>query len=450
MTGEELRALFKTTLDPDLIRGLVDEYGVQQRDRKLFVVELIIALILTGGTHEGGRQYDVMRTYLENTTTKVERSAFYSWFNEPLERLLTVLLGRAIEAGQRQTKLLPGILSGVTDWRIIDATTVRLRGELFDVYPGAGDYAALKIHKEWSVGTGNLFSYKITPAREHDSPHLVVDAARSGSGIIADLAYVSLRRLDDCERHDVRYVVRLKENWKPTIDRLVRGTGFPAMAKGQDFDSLLEDDVIIRDGNPIDADVTLGRGALRVKSRMVGLSTPKGYCFFLTNLPRSTHRPTDVGDIYRVRWEIEIDNKVDKAGARLDEIEARKPVSVRILLLASMLNATLAKAIIQSESVAIVAEKKAPADPAGRGPLHPISLIRLMASAQPTVIRLLLSVEEELFDWTRLMARFRNYAADTSWRRRPSVLDVIQGLTAPMVKPPPRRPTVKKAAGSAS
>ena len=107
-------------------------------------------------------------------------------------------------------------------------------------------------------------------------------------------------------------------------------------------------------------------------------------------------------------------------------------------------------AIIQSESVAIVAEKKAPADPAGRGPLHPISLIRLMASAQPTVIRLLLSVEEELFDWIRLMARFRNYAADTSWRRRPSVLDVIQGLTAPMVKPPPRRPTVKKAAGSAS
>jgi hypothetical protein len=445
LTGEELRALFKTTLDPNLIRELVDEYGVQHRDRKLFVVELVIALILTGGTHEGGRQYDVMRTYLENTSTKVERSAFYSWFNDPLERLLTVLLARAIEAGQRQTKLLPGILSGVTDWRIIDATTVRLRGELFDVYPGAGDYAALKIHKEWSVGTGNLYAYKITPAREHDSPHLVVDETRRGSGIIADLAYVSLKRLDDCERHDVRYVVRLKENWKPTIDRLVRGAGFPEMAAGGDFDALLEDDVILLGGgHAIDADVTLGRGALRVKSRLVGIATPKGYCFFLTNLPRRTHGPNQVGDIYRVRWEIEIDNKVDKAGARLDEIEARKPVSVRILLLASMLNATLAKTIIQSESLAIVAEKKSPADPAGRGPLHPISLIRLMASAQPTVVRLLLSDEEELFEWVRLMARFRNYAADTSWRRRPSVLDIIQGLTAPMLMPPSKKPTAKK------
>jgi hypothetical protein len=217
------------------------------------------------------------------------------------------------------------------------------------------------------------------------------------------------------------------------------------MAAGGDFDALLEDDVILLGGgHAIDADVTLGRGALRVKSRLVGIATPKGYCFFLTNLPRRTHGPNQVGDIYRVRWEIEIDNKVDKAGARLDEIEARKPVSVRILLLASMLNATLAKTIIQSESLAIVAEKKSPADPAGRGPLHPISLIRLMASAQPTVVRLLLSDEEELFEWVRLMARFRNYAADTSWRRRPSVLDIIQGLTAPMLMPPSKKPTAKK------
>ena len=71
MTGEELRELFMNTLDPALLGGLVEEYGVQQRDRKLNVTELLLALILTGGTHEGGRQYDVLRTYLENTSTKV-------------------------------------------------------------------------------------------------------------------------------------------------------------------------------------------------------------------------------------------------------------------------------------------------------------------------------------------------------------------------------------------
>ena len=80
------------------------------------------------------------------------------------------------------------------------------------------------------------------------------------------------------------------------------------MAAGHDFDALLEDDLIVRGGNAIDADVTLGRGALRVKSRMVGIATLEGYCFFLTNLPRRTHAPIQVGDIYRVRWTIEIGN----------------------------------------------------------------------------------------------------------------------------------------------
>ena len=201
VTGEELRELLGTTLDPTMLGELAETYGVQQRERKLNVTELLIALILTGGTHEGGRQYDVLRAYLKNTSTKVQRSAFYAWFTEPLERVLTVLLARALDAGQRQPKLLPGILAGVSDWRIVDATTVRLRDELVDTYPGAGDYAALKVHKEWSVGTGNLCAYKITPARDHDSPHLMVDESRRGTGLIADLAYVSLVRLRDCDAH---------------------------------------------------------------------------------------------------------------------------------------------------------------------------------------------------------------------------------------------------------
>jgi len=74
---------------------------------------------------------------------------------------------------------------------VFDSTTVKLDDKLVETFPGAGDYAALKIHKEWSVGTGNLLAYKITPAREHDSPHLVVDEHRRGTGLLMDLALPS-------------------------------------------------------------------------------------------------------------------------------------------------------------------------------------------------------------------------------------------------------------------
>lgn len=435
MDGDSLRQHLRDTLNADAIRQIADKYGVQERERKLDVFEFVVALILAGGTHEGGRQYDVLRTYLENGAPKVRRGTFYGWFTKPLLQLLTELLEHAVAVGQRQPKLLPGILGGVRDWRVVDSTTIRLDDVLVGDFPGTGDYAALKVHKEWSVGTGNLVAYKITPAREHDSPHLIIDEGRRGTGLLIDLGYARIERLKECDTYDVKYVVRLKENWKPTVNRLVRGSNFPDLAEGADFDTLFDQHVIVLDGQTIDADVTVGRGAVRVRCRLVGIPTPKGYCFFLTNLSRKTHGPYQVGEVYRVRWEIEIDNKVEKAGARLDEIAARTPVSAQILVLATLLNATIARAVVQSEKLAVVAAKKNPSDPASRPPLHPILLMRALSSAHGTITRLLWSDQDNPVEWRKLMSRLRDLGSDPNWRRRPSVLDRIQGLTAPPGRP---------------
>lgn len=432
MTGAELKKHMMTVLDLSNIEALARHYLVVQRERLLDIVSLVVALILTGGTHEGGRQYDVLRTYVENGAPRVTRGVFYSWFHAPLERLMIELLRRAIEVGQQQDKILPGILGGVTDWRVVDSTTIKLDKALVDEYPGTGDYAALKVHKEWSVGTGNLVAYQITPARNHDSPALVVDESRRGTGLLLDLGYASIDRLAECETFDVRYVLRLKDGWKPRIDRLVRGFITGDVAADADLDLLIEEDILILDGSVIDADVTLGRSGRTVKSRLVGVPTPKGYCFFITNLPRKTHGPLQVGDLYRVRWEIEIDHKIEKSAARIDEITARKPVSARILVLASLLNSTIARTIVQSEKLAILAlSRQVETAGAVRAPLHPILLMRALASAHPTVVRLLLAGTGDDSEWTCLMARLRDFGHDPNWRRRPSMLDRIQGLTAP-------------------
>jgi hypothetical protein len=225
--------------------------------------------------------------------------------------------------------------------------------------------------------------------------------------------------------------MRLKENWKPRVDRLVRGAISDALlVEGADFDVLLEEDFIRLDGRTIDADVTLGCGAQKVQSRLVGIPTPKGYCFFVTNLPRATHGPKQVGDLYRVRWEIETDHKVDKAGARLDEIAARTSSSVRILLLASLLNTTIARTIVQSEKLAVRAGRAA-TECAGRPPLHPILLMRALAVLHGKVAQLLQCPAATSTDWNSLLAALRHLGRDPNWRRRPSVLDTIQGLTAP-------------------
>jgi hypothetical protein len=442
MDGAELKQLLTEVLQIDDLLNFAKSYGVVEREGQLDVVGFLLALVLHGGTHEGGRQVDVLRTYLEQGYPKVERSSFYERFTDSVRRLLEALLERAIRAGQRQAPLLPGSLSGVKDWWVFDSTTVRPPRASKELYRGTGDYAALKVHKVDSIGTNNLVSYALSPASEHDARHLDVTDALRGYGILFDLAYVSLARLGDCDARHVTYVCRLKENWKPTVTRLVRGTCAEPLGSDEDFDVLLEDDVLVLDGKAIDAEVVLGRGAVRVPARLVGVPTPKGYCFFLTNLSRATHGPLQVGDLYRCRREIEVDNAVDEEGARLDEVGASKDASIRIVLLASMISATLSRTVVQSEKLAIRKGKK-PGQPADRPPLHAIQLMKAMTAWYRRFADMLLDPSTSPFEWNRTRSRLRSLAEDPNWRRKPSVLDVIQGLTAPSL---PKR---SKTAGAA-
>ena len=122
MTGADLAALLGKIFRAERLEQLAQDYGLVERQRALDVTAFVLSLILSGGTHEGGRQYDVLRTYIESGARKVSRGAFYSWFNDPLERLLQTLLDDAVRSAAQTPPILPGILRGVSDWRIVDST----------------------------------------------------------------------------------------------------------------------------------------------------------------------------------------------------------------------------------------------------------------------------------------------------------------------------------------
>jgi Transposase DDE domain len=163
------------------------------------------------------------RSYLEFEAPRVARSAFYCWFDAPLEQFMTALADRALAYARAYQMDLTGILGGVKDWYIVHSTTVRVHDALRDEFPGTGDYAALKVYTVLSVGCEEPVGYHFSPAREHDSRHLQIDESWKGCGMLADLAYASLARLGAVNAHGVRFVIRLKDNWKPKVDYLARG-----------------------------------------------------------------------------------------------------------------------------------------------------------------------------------------------------------------------------------
>jgi hypothetical protein len=204
MTGDEVRQVCETILPQEEIDRLCEPFGVIERQRKLNFGMFVRAMVISAGTLGGAYQADALRSSLECEVPSVARSACYRWFDEPLERFMAVLADRALAYAQAQLVDLPGPLSGVQDWDLVDSTTVTARDALREEFPGTGDYAAITVHKVLSVGCGAPVRDHVSPARAHDSRHLSIDASWRGCGLA--------RRLGLCQP---RPPPGLRSPWRP-------------------------------------------------------------------------------------------------------------------------------------------------------------------------------------------------------------------------------------------
>jgi hypothetical protein len=434
MKGSDVQRIFEAVLPDEEIERWAAELGVVKRDRKRDVLALVRAMVISAGTPSGGIQADALRAYLDHDVPEIGRSAFYQWFDESLERLMSRVAERALAYARAQKVDLPAALAGVIDWRIVDSETIKTRRALQEAFPGAGDYAAIKVHKVLSVGTGCAVSYHFSPAREHDSLHLDIDESWAGYGLLADLGYASFDRLRACLRHGVSFVIRLKDSWKPRVERIDRGSVTRTFCAGTDLDLLLDAEVLCLDGEIIDAVVSLGSaGDLRV--RLVGVPTPKGYCFFLTNLPERVDAEL-VGNIYRVRWEVELSMKLDKSVNRLDESDAELPCSLKTLLHASLTASVLATLIVHQRNLDTRPKKEGGAR--NQPPFHPMLVAKALAATSLRIADLF-TLEDPLeikHQWQRVADYIEHLGSDPNWRRTPSVLDQMRGWV--------KRPAPKK------
>jgi hypothetical protein len=96
MTGEDVRQVFEAILPQEAIDRLCVQCGVIERQRKLHLGMLVRAMVIAAGTPGGAYPADLLRSYLECEVPRVARSAFYRWFDEPLERCMAVLADHAL------------------------------------------------------------------------------------------------------------------------------------------------------------------------------------------------------------------------------------------------------------------------------------------------------------------------------------------------------------------
>jgi hypothetical protein len=399
--------------------------GVIERPRQLDLGMLVRAMVISAGTPGGADQADVLRSYLEGEVPPVARSAFYRWFDEPLERFMAALAERAVAYARAQQVDRSGPLCGVQDWSSVDSTTVRVREAVRQEFPGTGEYAAIKGHTVLSVGCGAPVRSHCSPAREHDSRHLTIDESWRGDGRLADLGSARIERLRACDAHGVSVVIRLKDHWKPKVDSLARGQVTQTFFPGTKLDARLAEDILLRDGRAIEADVHVGGDKHPLPLRLIGVHTPQGDGFFLTNLPPRIG-PRQVAALYRVRWEVELRLTWDTSVHRLDEGDSERPCSLKTLLHASRIASTIAALLAPTHH----RQTRPPQAGAPRteAPLHPRRLaLQLAVSCQSIAQAFDLQGSEATQRWDKIAALLTHAGQDPHGRRRPSVFDQLRG-----------------------
>jgi hypothetical protein len=428
MTPEQVRAIFEKALSGREIVELARRHKVVERNNVIQIAELVLALALSARTHSGGRQADVLRTYEDLVARTLVRGTFYARFTADLEKLVEELLSGALDAAEAEPVLLPPGLAFVKDWLIVDSTTVRLHDALKGEYRGTGDYAALKVHKTFSIGRYNLLNFHLSPAHEHDSRHCLVDESLAGYGLLLDLGYASHDRLRTCVEHGVEAVIRLKTGWRINVETVHEGAVLTEKLFDEpvDFKLLFESQQVRFENGQLDIDVRLGKGELSIPLRLVALEVPgKGVCAFLTTLTRGQASAELVGLLYRLRWEIERDNKLNKSDFSMDDMDCRKGCSARTLVYGALLGSVLVNRVVHQDH----REKATASVPATTGPMHArLVAMVLMAGCQTLATALL--EPETTTAWVGLASRLES-ARDPNWRRRPSVLDTMLGFVAP-------------------
>jgi hypothetical protein len=422
MDSTALRRVAQRYLSPDRISELADLFGVVERDRKKNVEILVQALV--EGAGKSGRQADALTAYLATGTARpVVRGCFYAWFGTPLAMLLAGLANGALMANRGVKPRLPKRLRklGVSDIVLFDSETLNLSDELEDVLPGTSG-AALKIHKLFSVGRNNVIDYFVTPAREHDAVHLHLGPHLRGCLLVVDLGHASHDLVRRAREHGIHLVLRLKSNWRPHMMATVDELGDLVPLSGKPLSETITDvrtDELF--GDPYDWDVELG--GERIPARLVGVPGEEKYHFCITTLGRDCD-PAWVCSLYRLRWEIECDNKRDKTGSGLTRIEARKLESVLTLVHASMLRTIIVNALVETHLRA-----RRTCEP----PLHGLALSLALSSLGGHLAAALLHDRPE--DWRAIARAIHVRAHDPNWRRRPSRVDRARGIVAAPGRP---------------
>ena len=317
-TVAEFAREFKEMLSPEALDGLGRELGLCQRRREIAPGRLATALLASFADGRAETVADLLRHFnalhgrtvsykaFHKQLAKREFAAFAHALFELVAEQWTIRTLRAAEglAGFDRVVIQDG-----SSFAVKDALRERFPGRFKTISP-----AAVELHATMELLEGTASRTALTADTEAERPHLPDADSLADALLLVDRGYFAVAYLAAVDAAGGHFVARAADGINPTVLR--------ATADGRELAGLrdrpLRQCELPKTG-AVDLDVVWRKGPTTLRARLVARWNPESdaYVLLATNLPRERVSAEQVGQVYRLRWQVELMFKEWKSYASL-------------------------------------------------------------------------------------------------------------------------------------
>ena len=326
------------------------EIGHCRRLRDITPQRLVCALVEALGALRVNTIADILRTFNAQTGLATRYKPFHNRLVQPefprfvrqvyldILRKLSQNILRAT-AAQQLGRFTDVVLQDGSSFAVHDALADTFGGRFTKIRP-----AAVELHACVSVFHDQILSAQLAPDKDAERDFLPAAQELTGKLLLADRGYPSLDYFEQLNAADAFFVMRAKSNMNPMV-LCVRGPG-GRLPRFEGYH--LKDCIRWLPRRRLDLQVQWDRpagGTLRLRMVLLWIPTKKEFTVLVSNVSRSVLTAKQVGEVYRLRWQVELIFKEWKSFANLHEFASANPQLVEGLIWASLCAAALKRSL---------------------------------------------------------------------------------------------------------
>ena len=329
-----------------------------RRLRDITPLALVVACLSTLGASKAQWIADILRTFNAFTGLSIRYKPFHNQLRKAaFPDFMCRLLERTLEKMTRPVlqASLGGKLTKFRDILFHDGSSFALKDALKHQWPGRFTKvspAAVEVHITMSAFEDNPIRITLAPDKEAERAFGPKPEDLRDCLLLEDRGYEQRRFFRDLQAAGGFFIVRGNKTIRPFIlqARDLRGRRLRHLeGKPLSWDAL--------PSRSVDLQIEWGKGTETYRGRLVALykrggRNQKTFVYLHTNLERAEFSALEVGNLYRLRWQIELLFKECKSHANLHRFDTEKSAIAEGLVWASLLVVVLKRGITHAAQLA--------------------------------------------------------------------------------------------------